>query len=343
MKYKILGVLICIMLIASYLTVATTVDTVDFKMIKQTEIDVSSFEADLPEWSTGDKWTYEIQDININIAEENKSFYVHLEIDDLPLEVVDNTSEYNVYFKAKIKGNFSIYIKEEDNSTIDIDGKLTQATLEGNIYFTKSELGITKVDYILNGILTVQINELPKSWNIPNILLIIPIPAKVSTVIDFETPYTVLKFPMEIGNSWGLPETNFTINGELRSLWLTILKIINDIASLFGYKLIPEEYADLLPIVNIKEVLETRNHTNKFNISEIPTIFACFKMDKIKVLAGEYDAYNISIAPINETFALGRIYYSPELKNIIKVSGHLGDILPLMTSIKMELKKYEQV
>ena len=58
-------------------------------------------------------------------------------------------------------------------------------------------------------------------------------------------------------------------------------------------------------------------------------------MDEITVLAGTYNAYNISVAEI-----LGKIYYAPEVENIIKIAGQLGDLLPFMTGLEMELLEY---
>ncbi|UCD13953.1 MAG: hypothetical protein JSW60_00620 [Thermoplasmatales archaeon] len=344
MKSKLVGFLVCMMLITTFLTTAINVENTDLKKLTQTEIVTTSFDDDVPIWKVGHKWIYKIKDINIDLeengskAEQNKSFQVHLEIDELPLEVVDDTIDYDVEFKANLKGNYSVFI-EEDNSTIDIEGKLIGTTIKGNIFFNKSNLGIKKVDYKISGILTVKIKELPDDWNIPKILAAIPLPATITTTIDFDVPYTLLKFPLNAsGYRWGLHGTNFTVNGKVQSIWLTILKFINDIATILDYPLLPEDIAALLPVIDIKEALETRGMDNTFEIPEVPSIFSCYSMDNITVPAGNFSAYNISVAEI-----LGKIYYAPTAENIIKIAGQLGDLLPFMTSLEMELVEYELV
>lgn len=339
MKTKIIGLLVCIMLMTTFLTMAINVEQRDLRMYVQNKMVLGSFEDDVPEWEVGDEWIYKISDINMDI-EENKSIHVHLEIDELPLEVVDNTSDYNVEFKANMRGSYSVYI-EEENDTYDVSGELIGTTVSGNIYFSKADLGITKIEYKISGILTIQVNQLPEDWNIPNILILIPIPAKITTTLDFGTPYTLFDFPMNTSKYWGLPATNFTVNGDISSLWLTILNIINDIASIFGYQLLPEELAELLPVIDIKDALEARGMNNTFEIPEVSALFACFSMNNVTVPAGTFNSYNISVAPINLTHALGRIYYSPEAKNIVKITGEVGDLLPFLTNLEMELIKYE--
>jgi hypothetical protein len=340
MKIKIIGMLICIMLLTTFLSVASDFEELKSQNLPYNEKVTSSFDDDVPEWNIGDKWTYKIHDINMDI-EENETIHVHLEIDDFPLEVIGDSSEYNVEIKdVNLKGDYHIII-EDENGTIDVEGNLVGTTFNGNIFFTKTALGITKIDYTISGILTVNFNELPEEWNIPKILMAIPIPATITTTLDFSTPYTFLDFPMNASKIWGLPPTNFTVNGQIQSIWLTILNIINNIATAFNYPLLPEELAALLPVIDIKEALELREIGNVFDIPEVPALFACFSKHNETVLAGEFESYNISVAPINLTHALGRIYYSPEVKNIIKISGELGDLLPFITNLEMELKEYQ--
>jgi len=339
MKSKLVGILISLMLIVTFLSVATNVENVELKRMKNSKLITASFDDDVPIWNIGNKWIYKITDVEVDNEDENKTIHVDLQINELPFEVIDDSTFYKLKFSAKINGNYSVYIKEE-NSTTDVEGKLFGTTINGSIFYTKSELGIKKIDYEISGILTLKIKELPKDFKIPEIPIPIPIPAIITTTLDFGTPYTFLNFPLNVSKTWGLPATNFTINGKIQSVWLTIINIINEIFTAFGNPLLPEETADLLPIVDIKEALEIHGINNTFEIPEVPSIFAIFKMNNETVPAGEFYSYNISVAPINFTDALGRIYYASEVKNIIKVTGHLGDILPFTTGIEMELVDY---
>jgi hypothetical protein len=326
------------MLALTFFSIAKNVENTELLQRSNQKILPSTYD-DVPIWNEGDTWIYKIHDINIDDDDDNKSIHIHIQIDELTLKVIDDSSLYNVEFEAKISGDYSILLKE-DNSTIDVEGKLLGTKIKGNIFFTKSELGIKTLDYELSGILTVKLNELPDDFKIPELSFPIPIPATITTTVDFDDPYTILSFPLNLSNYWGLPGTNFTINGELQSVWLNILKIINDLFTSIGSPLLPEETAALLPVINIKEALEMHGIENIFEIPSVPSIFAIFSMDNITVPAGEFSTYNISVGPINLTHALGRIYYAPEIKNIIKISGQLGDILPFMTSIEMELIEY---
>jgi hypothetical protein len=339
MKIKIIGLLICVMLMTTFLSMASNVEDFELNKSKNNTTALSSFEDDVPEWNIGDTWTYKIDDINLDI-EDNKTIHVHLEVGELPMEVVGDSGDYNVKIDAKLAGDYRVVI-EEENGTIDVEGKLIGTTIKGNIYYSKDQLGITKIDYEISGILTFKPNELPEDWNIPNILIAIPIPATISSTLDFGTPYTFLDFPINDSKFWGLPSSNFTVNGQIQSIWLTILKIVNDIATAFNYPLLPEDLAALLPVIDIKEALETREIGNLFDIPEVPALFACFQKHNVSVTAGEFEAYNISVAPINLTHALARIYYSPEIKNIIKISGELTDLLPFLSNLEMELIDYD--
>ena len=342
MKSKIVGIVICLMLITTFLSVATNTENVELKKMKHNKIIVDSFSDDVPIWNIGDTWIYKIKDIVVDNEDENKSIHVDLQINELPFEVIDDSTFYILDFDAKVAGNYSVYMKEE-NSTTDVKGKLFGTTINGSIFFTKSELGIKKIIYQISGILTVKINELPEDFNIPEIPIPIPLPATITTILDFSIPYTFFNFPLNISKYWGLPATNFTINGKIQSVWLSIINIINEIFTSFGNPLLPEETAELLPIVDIKEALEVNGMDNIFNIPEVPSIFAIFQMNNETVPAGDFNCYNISVAPINLTDALGRIYYAPTVKNIIKISGQLGDILPFTTGIEMELVDYNLV
>lgn len=342
MKSKIVGIVICLMLLSTFLSVATNMENDELKRMTHNKLIAGSFSDDVPIWNIGDTWIYKIKDIVVDNEDENKSIHVDIQINELPFEVIDDSTFYILEFDAKIAGNYSVYIKEE-NSTTDVKGKLFGTTINGSIFYTKSELGIQKIIYAISGIFTLKINELPEDFKIPAIPVPIPIPITITTILDFGTPYTYLDFPLNISKSWGLPATNFTINGKIQSIWLSIINIINEIFTSLGNPLLPEETAALLPIIDIKEALEVHGMNNSFDIPEVSSIFAIFKMNNETVPAGDFYSYNISVAPINLTDALGRIYYAPKVKNIIKISGQLGDILPFTTGIEMELVDYELV
>ncbi|MFW6149139.1 MAG: hypothetical protein ACOC6D_04705 [Atribacterota bacterium] len=334
MKSKIVGIIVCMMLMTTFFTVAQNDPYFEKKPNKK--LITNSFDDNVPTWNETDSWTYKIDDINFNFdIGENSSINMHIQIDNLPMDVKADTGDaYDVKFSAKIGGNYSINI-EQDNSTIDVEGRLLGTRIEGDIFFTKTELGIKKIDATLSGILTVKINELLES-PIPEIPFPIPIPATIDTILDFSTPYTLLDFPLNTSKMWGLPDTNFTLNGEIRSIWLNIINLINNIATALESPILDSEIADLLPVVDIQKALEAYGMNNTFRIPEIPSIFSCNNTEPVEVPGGTFDAYNISIAG-----GLGKIYYAPEVKNIIKISGELEEVFQYITDIDMELIDYK--
>ena len=134
MKSKIVGIVICLMLITTLLSVATNTDNVELKKMAHGKLITGSFGDDVPIWNIGDTWTYKLKDIVVDNEDENKSIHVDLQINELPFEVIDDSTFYILDFDAKIAGNYSIYIKEV-NSTTDVKGKLFATTINGSIFF----------------------------------------------------------------------------------------------------------------------------------------------------------------------------------------------------------------
>ena len=74
-----------------------------------------------------------------------------------------------------------------------------------------------------------------------------------------------------------------------------------------------------------KEVLEMFGGINVFPIPEIPEMFNCSNMEMRNVIAGSFEAYNITVGE------LGSIYYAPAVGNIIEIS---------VGNYNIELKKH---
>jgi len=149
----------------------------------------------------------------------------------------------------------------------------------------------------------------------------------------FDKPYEFLDFPINADETWGLPEVNITIDGEIRSIWLRLANIANKILSLFGMGFIPPELSQFLPIVDISEVLNAFNITDKMPLPKVPDIFESSSQKSITVEAGIYNAYDISILD-----GIGNMYYSPEVGMIVKMTGNFNNMFPFMQDINIELK-----
>lgn len=355
MKSKIVGILVCILLMTTFLTLATNVDNVNIKEISDTELFTSSFDDDVPTWNVGDWWTYTIDDINIDIEEENQSIHFHLQIDEFNLTVDDDTGDfYKLDFTAEITGDYAIDIDLGDgpiNVTGEIQGRLLakKATIYGYMLFNKTDLGMKEFNGTISSRIIINVNEQP--YDLPFSIPSVPIPAEINLDLDWSVPYTVLDFPFNTSKAWGLPATNISITGTIKSPWLNLVHFINNILRIPGIMEIVAGFTgsdladmqnisdilyDILPIINIEYVLnEYLPIGNIFEIPEIPPpMLFCNATENITTEAGTFEAYKISILGV-----LGKMYYAPGIKNIIKISGQLGDLFPFLKDINMELTK----
>lgn len=355
MKAKIVGILICIMLLTTFFSIAKNVEDEQVEhYLENNETGSSLYDDDVPVWEIGNIWTYKIDDINLDLSNENLSenFTIHLHgrIDSLPLEVVDDTGDsYQIAFQATIVGDFFVNVDLGDGP-INITGELQDTTIEGYIFFNKSDLGIKQMEIIISGKLTVNVKEHPYgNWSFfPEIA----VSATITADAEFDPIYPIIDFPLNTSKFWGLPEVNITFDGTIESIWLKIFNILNKIIRLPGiieliaaltntdpdmFHQISDILADILPVIDIGYVLnEYLGVENVIHLPEIPIIFMCNSTENITVPAGTFNAYNISVVG-----GLGSIYYAPEVKNVIKITGNFEDVLPFIRDINAELISYE--
>jgi len=355
MKGKIAGFLICIMLLTTFFSVAQNIDErYEQHQLMYNNPTSSSYDDDVPIWEIGNTWTYKIDDIDLDIKDENLSenltIHIHGIIDNLPLEVVDDTGDsYQITFQATIVGDYTVDIDLGDGP-INITGDLEDTTIEGDITFRKSDLGVEHAHVIIAGKLTVNINEQPYgNWSFfPEI----PVPATIDVEADFSTPFPIIDFPLNTSKFWGLPSVNITFDGTIESTWLKIFNILNNIIRIPGiieiiaaltdsdpamFHEISDILKDILPVIDIGYVLnEYLGVENIIHLPEIPIIFLCNNTENVTVPAGTFNAYDISAMG-----GLGNIYYAPEVKNIVKMEGNFEDILPFISNINAELISYE--
>jgi hypothetical protein len=305
-----------------------------------------SFNVDVPVWHTGNRWSYEIKTLTLDIEKANQSYQITIGAENLTLEVVDVASDtYTVAFDTKMFGNASISYKLEEGF-INITANLNDTKLAGIIVYNKSDLGIRQVKIYLTGRLHAQITELPV------ISLSRPISirgeANISLIADYDVPYPLITFPLDIGTFWGRPAINISLDGTIQSLWLKRMNIINNIArrhwrfvefltKIMGIDSVSlrnmsDICYDILPIIKIGYVLNKYLTGNIFKIAEIPPIFICTGTEDVTVKAGTFNAYNISVG-----IGQGNIYYAPNVGNIIKISGHFTNAFPYARAFEIQL------
>jgi len=350
MKKKIIGILVCLMLTTTFLTAAQNTENLSVKYESEEKNSILFNEGDVPVWKVGDKWTYNIDVFSIDFSQSNMSINIDAKIEDLSLEVAEVTTDfYKLNFTSDISGSYEIKIDFGDGP-INITGELEKTTIKGFIIYNKTDLGIKQINVEISGKLTVKIEQpyiklsfLPK----------FPIRATITLEIILENPIPLIDFPLNETKCWGLPSTNFTVDGTIESPWLRLFDKLNRLFNplipilenitkkdLSELKDISDILKDILPIIDICDLLTNYLGIGcDFGIPEIPPIICLTNLSKelVTIPAGTFEAYNISIIGTN----LANIYYNDTVGNIIKIAGNLQDIFPSVSNINVELVSYE--
>jgi hypothetical protein len=294
-------------------------------------ITYKNLEDEVPIWDLGDKWVYIIDDLEYIDDSGNNKMIAYLTFNDLTLEVEEVTStSYVLSFDLKVNGNFEIQL---DDYSIKLTGRISRlftTRINGDLIIKKSDLSIEEINFDLTGLLRIKITE--------QLFIPIPIPAlyvplKLKINFDFQDSFPIIDFPLNIEKNWTLPSIIFSIDGQIRSIWLNFFNFFIRIFRIFGIDIIPPEIARLLPRIDIGNLIIALNGDNIIHINssiwqESPLI-GIDTYDNITVPAGTFKAYDI-ILPIG----LGNLYYSPEIGNIVKMT-----IEPINAVINMELKE----
>jgi hypothetical protein len=347
MKTKFVGILVCLLLMTTVFSIGKPIER-ETRSPTLNDPSLKTFSVDVPVWHIGDSWSYEITTLTAHIEVTNQSYNFTIATGNLTLEVINDAgSTYSVAFNApKINGDVNISFILE-GGFINITANLNDTKLNGTIVCSKSDLGIQQIRIYLSGNLHAKITELP------SISLRRPIPirgaAEISLIAEYNVSYTLISFPFDVGSFWGRPAVNISVGGTIHSRGLDRMNIINNIARrhwrfvefvtrILGIdsaalKNMSDIFYDILPIVNISDVLNTYFSGNVFKIAQIPLIFYCGEEPKdVTVQAGTFHAYNISLVG-----DLGNIYYAPDVRNIIKISGHFTQAIPYIRTIEIQL------
>jgi len=321
--------LICVMLMTTLLAVAKPPQKIESK--SSTETMSAAYDADVPVWEIGDKWTYKIDNISILYQQEDKLIHLYLSIAELPLTVINTTGDvYTLEFQTSLSGKCTVNANS-DNGPVNLTITFLNLPISGNVLIEKSTLGIKEVSAVfVKGKFLVDIINQP-FITLPRFLQKISARITMNVTTTFDTPFSLLTFPLSTGIFWNLNSTNFTMNGKIQSNLLTLLNFLNNIAKQFGYEFLPEKFSALLPSIDIKEALIALGTDNVFKIPAIPFAFICYNTEDITIPAGTYEAYTILIA------GKAQCYYAPIVGNVIKITGNFEEIIPYITNINMEL------
>lgn len=352
MKNKLIGILVCLMLMTTFFAVAKNVEKETPNSERNSQATVAfGVTIPVPVWKDGDYWDYQINTIVIDLNQEG--FLVHLALwtEKLSLKVVDDTGDsYTVEIKATINGNGFANMNFGDGP-INVTGELKDTTLTGTILFNKSDLGIKHIQATLDGGIKLTVVQNPY------IQLKIPmnIPATINVSIDSSVPYPIIDFPLNVSNTWGLPATDISLDGTIKSPLLNLINLLNncaqkrwnavmfilEILKKLGIieidpamlRIISDILVDILPIIDISYVLTKYAGIEPvFSFPEVPDIFICNNTENITVGGRTFFAYNISVGG-----GIGSMYYAPEAGTIVKISGRFKDIIPFVSDLNAEL------
>ncbi len=324
MNKKIIGTFIGMMLLTSAFTLIVPAEKQAQEQTSQQPL--LRDQEEVPVWAVGNQWTYQIDDIDIHFNSSSGIIDTHLSMDQLPLKVsaVDDTT-YTLDFTTAISGEAYVNMNL-GNGPIDVTITFSNLQLSGDMKFEKSTLGIKALTGVFNGRFWVKINQqpyLPIPW-----LPIFPVKMTVPDFAsDFSNSLTPLMFPLNDSMMWNFSASNMSLSGEVRSPWFYIMLLVNTF-----YPVLPPEIAALLPIVNINEALTTIGIGTPLEIPMIEGAFYCMNTEPVTVSGRTYNAYNITILD-----GMARCFYSPEVGNIIKLTGNIQEIIPFITNINMEL------
>ncbi|UCF12753.1 MAG: hypothetical protein JSW06_00455 [Thermoplasmatales archaeon] len=256
MKSKIVGILVCMMLLTTFLTVATNDDKGELIKISHTELNKSSFDDDVPIWENEDLWEYDIDTCQIQVNMSGQFMGLDLSMDNFILKVEGTTAtSYQMSVSGRIKGT----LKYDDGAGTTINGSLFFTSIFGSLLMRQTDLAVEETIITIRGIALLTEHPLPLSFPIP-------FPATITVKTVHTTPRPILDFPLFDGKSGILPETFMSVNIKLESIVLKILHIF--IAD------IPEEI-----------ILDTE--------MDVPVLQYSATAEEVTVKAGIYDAYNI--------------------------------------------------
>jgi len=323
MKKKIIGFLVCILLISLAFVPLNRAIKIQTNNPDSAQICLENI--DVPTWDRGTTWTYQVDDIILN--EEN--FNINIKLDKFSVKVVSvSGSSYNTEFSTKINGNFYI-----DYAPYKIELNLLYTTLKGHIFQRKSDLGIEKINFQLYSMFTVKIIE-------PTQLPTIPIFIMIKFDSDVNPPYQLLPFPINIGNKWGLTPMQLSFDATIKSPWFRLIHAVNGIIRFFG--LVPEEFQDLsdliadnLPIFRSNELIEINETLGDYNL------FICVNKETVTVGAGTFEVYNISF--LGDFGEFGYFCYAPSVGKIIKIFGYIKEFVTSSEDVNIELVNYKSV
>ena len=203
-------------------------------------------------------------------------------------------------YQLDISGNITGTFYYNDGAGLVLGGDLTKTELSGSVKINKANLAFEEAALVIDSVMILR--EYPFPINIP-----IKIPFTITLSMSHSSPRPVIDFPLFDGKIGLISEAYLSVNIKVESI---ILKIINI----------------FMPDVPSEIVLDQNLY--------LPMLQYSANAEEITVIAGTYNGYRIELFE----GAFGSIFYSPEIKNIIKIEVDLEISGELHIEVYGELK-----
>lgn len=193
-KIGIVGLLICMLVIPSFLASAEHTDTIKA---------IITLDDDVPVWNKEDSWTYIISDFWVDYSDEGIGISMNGIIDDFKWTVSDTSgTNYKVDVTGKISASYEASIPFVGR-ILNVSGTINPPLnrLTGTIIFNKSNLEIEDFTAVIKGITTLMIHSISIKF---------PIPIRITADADLSTPLPLFDFPLHILKFWAMPEMDIT-------------------------------------------------------------------------------------------------------------------------------------
>jgi len=195
-KITIVGLVICMLVVPSYISVAQVTDNHESTIIQ---------DDDVPIWNSKDSWTFSISEFTVDYNYESTKILMNGKIDDFKWTVSDTSgSTYKVDVTGKVIASFEAALPF-GGTVINVEGdiKPNLNKITGTIIFTKSNLEIEDFNAVIKGVASIAIQPLP---------IKLPIPIRISVNSVLSTIFPLLQFPLHTLKFWNMPEMDIKMN-----------------------------------------------------------------------------------------------------------------------------------
>jgi len=253
-------------------------------------------------WNEGDYWIYAMDecDIYFHPNDYNMTLEIDGTVEELRLEYLTETdSSYILSVDGTLAGTMMMdYQSLKPGIMLSRNGHIN-----GSITVEKSTLRFQEYALTVSGVTN------PK-WG--NLRFPIPLPISLTLTGKFYTAFPIYDFPLQAEKIWDSPSSYIETRITTESSGFNIVQLVNRISRLFGYPLFPTE-GDI------------------FDITVQNNRFACSELEPITTPTGTFDAYKIRFADLID------YYYSPKVKNIIKLSADTGDVSSPLWNLRFDI------